>query len=143
MPGRNTHIPIGVFCSICASIFLCNGYSMTFVRTVEFSFLGVVGAVFASLLPDIIEQPSNYRHRGFFHSKRIAIVLTIAMSICLVLFFIVALSDPYSSFEFSLLSILTNPDPLHPYYIWFVFSICLGYLLHLAVDSQTKMGLPD
>ena len=69
-------------------------------------------------LPDIVEPATFWNHRNIFHSKYMLITLIIVI----ILLIIWIVSYP----KISLL-----------YWV----SICLGYVLHLILDSGTKRGL--
>lgn len=75
--------------------------------------------LFTTILPDILEPPTSYTHRQFFHSKR---VLTFLSKYCLVIFFILGL--------------------FFNFFLYLFFGVG-GYLLHLLGDWTTPMGLPD
>ena len=81
-------------------------------------FHALVGGAIGSILPDIIEPADHYRHRAFFHSRSLLKYLLIGTLVSLVLSF---------------------PVPI----FWFMFYACIGYVMHLAADATTKMGLPD
>jgi len=70
-----------------------------------------------SILPDLIEPPTSYKHRSTFHSWKI---LKIAALIAFITF----------AFSFAL--------PISQ----LAFFFCAGYITHLLMDSTTKMGLP-
>ena len=82
------------------------------------SYFGYASAlIVGSVLPDIIEPAKNYKHRKYFHSKRFLKVLAIS----LIPFFIIGIFNNL--------------------FLYGLFLI-IGYILHLGLDSSTKMGLP-
>ena len=72
-----------------------------------------IAAISGSIIPDILEPPTNWAHRGLFHSKRI-------LKITGTVFLLTALMKLY-----------------------IVSSFFLGYASHLLADATTKAGLPD
>lgn len=74
------------------------------------SFIGV-------LVPDRLEPANNYKHRSFFHSKRMLKKLVLVMLICFGIGFFA-------------------------HWLWYVSSFALGYIVHLLGDATTPMGLP-
>jgi len=75
--------------------------------------IAVVTLIIGSIAPDLIEQSKgNYMHRKLFHSKR-------ALLLALILLVITYSSTP----------------------LW-ITTFFLGYVIHLGMDSRTKMGLP-
>jgi phosphatidylserine synthase len=81
-------------------------------------FLFLIG----SLAPDLIEpaQIHSFRHRRFFHSWKLLKIISILTIIVIILWLI---------FKFSVLL--------------YIGSFLLGYIIHLLLDSMTKMGLPS
>jgi len=71
-----------------------------------------------SILPDIIEPAKHYTHRNYFHSKRFLKALYISLIPLILIGFFV-----------------NN--------IFYIFFLIIGYILHLWLDSTTKMGLPN
>ena len=81
-------------------------------------------AVFAgSILPDLLEPPTNSRHRGFFHSKKMLKGTGIVFMGTALLWLLPEVSQKNVPFVLS--------------------ALALGYLLHLAADSVTPRGLPQ
>jgi hypothetical protein len=74
-----------------------------------------------SLVPDLIEPASkhSFRHRSFFHSWRLLKIISIPTVVIIILWLI---------FKFSILL--------------YIGSFLLGYIIHLLLDSMTKMSLP-
>ena len=73
-----------------------------------------------SILPDLIERPTNSMHRKFFHSW-----------FMLALIFI-------SSFVLAFVVIPRFDDQI---YIYLIFGFSLGYFSHLLLDATTKGSL--
>jgi len=76
-----------------------------------------------SLAPDCFEPASYWTHRGFFHSQKLLKILFIAVAIIGFLEIIF-----YSIFKLQ--------------FFVFIGSFLVGYILHLLLDSTTKMSLP-
>ena len=73
--------------------------------------------IFGSILPDILEPAYGYNHRSFFHSVIFLKIISIALLLTIIVAF------------------------LKPFY-FYISSLIAGYILHLLMDSQSKMGLP-
>ncbi len=117
MPRRETHYTIA-FVLLILVYFLMNKLGL-------FSYFGYAVAILVgSVLPDVIEPAiSNgnrkaWQHRQVFHSKRTlkGILILIIPVLILGMFFNIFL---------------------------YLFFGLIGYILHLLMDSTTKMGLPD
>lgn len=122
MPRRLTHIVGGIVLTIPLVGLSYWGFSeefdylqLTFILLISF-----ISAFIGSILPDIIEKPTNPDHRKFFHSWFILSIFFIASFVfCFVL---IPLYDTKS-------------------YIYIIFAFLLGYLSHLLLDATTKKGL--
>jgi hypothetical protein len=81
-------------------------------------FLFLIG----SIAPDYIEpsRVHSFRHRRFFHSRKLLKIISIVDIITIILWLI---------FKIPVLL--------------YVGSFLLGYVIHLLLDSMTKMGLPS
>ena len=91
--------------------------ALTFRAIVDI-FIALIGGYIGGVFPDWFEPGTNRRHRGFFHSRIMLIIL-----IVLVIFIQLAgLGSHY-------LDLLAT-----------VF--CFGYISHLLLDSLTPAGLP-
>lgn len=91
------------------------------VGYVLYQFLNIGGSAFfplviGSVLPDVLEPAADYKHRGFFHSKRVLKKMPVSVLIG----FIIGWSTGYYHLFFGL----------------------LGYSTHLLCDATTPMGLP-
>jgi Predicted membrane-bound metal-dependent hydrolase (DUF457). len=102
-----------------------NGYFVNALITPVFGIssnglwlVGAFAAALGSVLPDQIEPATHWTHRAKFHSKK-------ALKFTIQIFGITAFIGLFSSIFF------------------YIASFFLGYLLHLLVDSTTKMGLPS
>jgi len=82
----------------------------------SFTVWAIIAVVFGALLPDMLEPAVDYTHRKFFHSWLFLIVVIVAG-------FVLKL---FGGFVGSLIALA-----------------CLGYAVHLLMDSRTPMGLPD
>ncbi len=77
-----------------------------------------IAVVLGSVIPDILEAPTNWMHRGLGHSKRALkftgkiLVLTTLIGLFFSIFYIIS-------------------------------SFFLGYVFHLLADATTEVGLPD
>ena len=116
---RSTHLFTGVLVFI--------GFSLVLEavnKTHGFPWIyGLIIVSIGSILPDILEPATSWRHRGIFHSMRVLLII-------LPLFCIVSLITLIVSFF--------SPSNLF-YYLACFF---LGYAFHLLVDSLTPRGLP-
>lgn len=118
--NRQEHLTIGVMAFILFYIFIhliikISGYPF---------FFAFIAVELGSIIPDILEPPDNWMHRGSRHSKR-------ALKITGKIFAVTALIGMLSYFVpiFSVFIVLSN--------------FFLGYATHLLADSTTKVGLPD
>lgn len=77
-----------------------------------------IAAVLGSIIPDILEAPTNWMHRGLGHSKRALRLVgkILAVTTLIGLFF---------------------------YIFYIISSFFLGYVFHLLADATTEVGLPD
>jgi membrane-bound metal-dependent hydrolase YbcI (DUF457 family) len=112
MPNRGTHIGIGIGLVILLSYVLNN-----YLRLTNIDSFALLGVLLGSIIPDILDPPTSYKHRRFFHSKRVRKYMGY-VSIGVVLVIITPLLNAVTFF-------------------------CLGYFLHLMADSTTPMGLPE
>ncbi len=92
----------------------------------------LLAVVLGSILPDILEPPTSWMHRGVYHSKRALksiekiFVVTVFIGILVPAFVGIFV---YVVYIFSIFYVISN--------------FFLGYTLHLLADSTTKVGLPD
>ena len=108
MPDKFTHIFIGVVGAVAISLILKADIGIVFIS-----------ALIGSVIPDILDPPIDYKHRKYFHSKRVLSYLL------------------HFWFFFLLITIITD--------LWLVDVVLYGttgYILHLLLDSTTPMGLP-
>jgi hypothetical protein len=98
--------------------------SLLHTPTRELFLLGLFAVVTGSLMPDILETPTSWRHRGIFHSKR-------------------ALKCMAGTFGITAaIGVLPFPFILHAFLFYSLSCFALGYLCHLLADAITKRGLP-
>ena len=118
---KGAHLIIGILA------FLGYAYLFSLIRetTSEFFIPGLFAVVTGSLMPDILEAPTSWRHRGICHSKRALI--------CMVGTFGITAAA-------GLLPSLLIP---HAFLVYGISCFALGYLFHLLADSTTKRGLPE
>jgi len=109
--NRKEHLGIAVFLMIVISFLL-------FKLGLENFVYYMIPMYITSILPDLLEPATDYKHRRFFHSKRILKVLS---TYVLGITFIAAL--------------LFN-------WVFYIFFGVVGYILHLLLDWTTPMGLP-
>ncbi len=122
MPRRLTHIVGGFVLSIPLVGVSYWGFSEDFdyLQLTLILAISVVCAFVGSILPDVIERPTNPDHRKFFHSWFMLSAFFIASFVtCFVLI------------------------PLYDtkIYVYLIFAFLLGYLSHLLLDATTKKGL--
>ena len=85
--------------------------------------LGIIAVVTGSLIPDILEPATSYRHRGLFHSVMAFIASVFLFGSTALIAVAIAFFSDFSAF-----------------YIASCFF--LGYMFHLLADAMTPMGLP-
>jgi membrane-bound metal-dependent hydrolase YbcI (DUF457 family) len=118
--NKEQHVVIGIiiFC-----IFTWLLYSLVKIPS-NIIIYGLIGAIFGSIIPDILEPASNWMHRGLGHSKR---ALKFIGKIFIVTAFLGALAFFNSLF----------------FIFYIISSFFLGYVAHLLADATTPVGLPD
>jgi len=112
--NKNQHIVFGIL-SFLPYYLVFNSIHEIENQVILYSILSVL---IGSIIPDIIEPATNWKHRGYGHSKRILIRLAQFLLL------------------FSFIAIFFQ-------YVLIVSSFLLGYLIHLLADSTTKIGLMD
>jgi Ca2+/Na+ antiporter len=120
MPRKEVHIAIA-FASIFLIWFVVGKKFLSLFTGWTFLiawFLFLIG----SLAPDYIEPAykHSFKHRSFFHSWRLLKMVSIPTVVIIVFWLI---------FKFSILL--------------YMGSFLLGYIIHLLLDSMTKMSLPS
>jgi membrane-bound metal-dependent hydrolase YbcI (DUF457 family) len=118
--NRPEHVGIGIVSWVLYDILL-HLVNENFGSVILYALIAVV---LGSIIPDILEPPTNWMHRDIYHSKR---ALKLTGKIFAVTALIGLLS--YFFYIFSVSYILSN--------------FFLGYTSHLLADSTTKTGLPD
>lgn len=118
--NRPEHVGIGIMSWVLYDILL-HLVNENFGSVILYALIAVV---LGSIIPDILEPPTNWMHRDIYHSKR---ALKLTGKIFAVTALIGLLS--YFFYIFSVSYILSN--------------FFLGYTSHLLADSTTKTGLPD
>jgi len=118
--NRQEHVMIGL---IVFSLFTWIFYNIVKIP-INMIIFGGIGALFGSIIPDLLEPATNWMHRGTCHSKR-ALKFTVKVFAIVVLIGLL-------SFFFSTFLI---------FYI--IASFFLGYIAHLLADATTTVGLPD
>lgn len=118
---KGAHLIIGIL-AFCGYAYLL---SLLHTTTRELFLLGLFAVVTGSLMPDILEAPTSWRHRGIFHSKRLLK--------CMVGTFGITAAT----------GVLPSPLIPHPFLIYGLSCFALGYLCHLLADATTKRGLPE
>ena len=121
---RNSHLLIS-FSTILFMYALYLSWHESESERVYFEFWGVISIIFAGLvgglLPDILEPPVHWTHRGFFHSLELLGFL--------VFFLLIGWASSISRIH----------DPI----ALFIFLTMISYCSHLLADSTTRMGLPS
>lgn len=112
--NRNGHIAIGLI------VFAIYVWILLQVRPIDTDILAISGttSVLGSVLPDFIEPSTDFRHRGFAHSKEIL------------------------KKSASILPLISLAVVVLPLFLT-IFSALLGYTLHLVADSTSTVGIPD
>jgi mannose/fructose/N-acetylgalactosamine-specific phosphotransferase system component IIC len=118
---KGVHLVIGILA------FFGYAYLLGLIRetTTETFVLGFFTVATGSIMPDILEAPTSWKHRGIFHSKR-------ALKCMVGIFGITAA-----------ISLLPSPLIPHASIVYGLSCFALGYLFHLLADSTTKTGLPE
>lgn len=117
---KGAHLIIGLLA------FLGYAYLLSLIRetTSEAFLLGLFAVITGSLMPDILEAPTSWRHRRVFHSKR-------ALKCMAGIFGITAV-----------IGVLSSTLIPHAALVCGLSCFALGYLCHLIADATTKRGLP-
>ena len=118
--NRKQHLTIGTIAFIVYTYFIFLIIKIS-GDTIIYAFIAVV---LGSIIPDILEPPTNWMHRGLGHSKR---ALRFTGKIFAVTALIGLLS--YIAVIFSVFYVISN--------------LFLGYAFHLLADATTEIGLPD
>jgi len=113
MPSRQTHASIVL--SIPLLVWLIVGSKVLNLTFLISSILFVLG----NLAPDYIEPSYHFTHRSFYHSQKLLKILAIFTAIAAVIWMI-----------------------FKSRFFLFIVSFPTGYIIHLLMDSTTKMGLP-
>ena len=104
--NREEHLTIGVIAFFAYTYFIDYFSS----DAIGYAF---IAAVLGSIVPDILEPPTDWAHRDVFHSVR-------ALKLTGMIFVLTALVGLYT-----------------------ISSFFLGYVCHLLADATTEVGLPD
>lgn len=112
--NRQQHLTIGAIAFIVYTYLIYFAIKIS-IDTIVYAFIAVV---LGSIIPDILETPTNWMHRGLGHSKR---TLKLMGKILIVTAIV--------GFLFSIFYIIS--------------SFFLGYVFHLLADATTEVGLPD
>ena len=116
---RQTHLAIG---AIAFLAYTCPLYLLLEIPA-NTMLMGFFAALLGSVIPDVLEPPKNWTHRGLGHSRR-------ALKFSAEIFAILAA-----------LGVLQFYIPV--LYLSYVTScFFLGYLVHLLADAVTPAGLP-
>jgi inner membrane protein len=115
MPSKKIHI-LSAF--ILAFVLILLFSLLSGVNITETNELFALMTIIGTIVPDLIEPARNYRHRKIFHSKLMLKILVIVFFITIIL---------------GLIGL---------YFMYFASAFIAGYILHLILDSLTKMGLP-
>jgi membrane-bound metal-dependent hydrolase YbcI (DUF457 family) len=108
-----------------AVAFLAYTCLLSMVETIPAStiLMGLFAVLFGSVMPDVLEPPVHWTHRGLFHSRG-------AMKLAAGLFAVCALSG------------LLQGSVRDLTLAYLASGFFLGYTLHLLTDSATPAGLP-
>ena len=118
--NRQQHVIVGLI-SFFLYTYLIYYLSKIFPDTIV---MGLIAVVLGSVIPDILESPKNWMHRGLGHSKR-------ALKFTATIFVITAFLGLFSSI-------------INVFSIFYIISsFFLGYIFHLLADATTEVGLPD
>jgi len=117
---KGAHLFIGIIA------FLAYAYLFSFIVRIPTDglILGFFGVLIGSVIPDYLEPPTNWMHRGIGHSIRALKFVTTIFAITTVCGIISFLVSTFSMF-------------------FLIACFFLGYLMHLLADATTEVGLPD
>jgi membrane-bound metal-dependent hydrolase YbcI (DUF457 family) len=116
---RQTHLLIG------ALAFIAYTYPLYLILKVPMNtmLMGFFAVLLGSVMPDVLEPPRDWTHRGRGHSLR-------AMKFTGWLFVFTAVVGLFQVY-------------IHDLYLFYLASgFFLGYAMHLLADSMTPAGLP-
>ena len=117
---KGEHLFIGVIAFLVYTYFL----SLIVRIPSDGSIFGLFSCLIGSVIPDFLEPPTNWMHRGIGHSKRALKFVTIIFAITTICGLIVFLISTFSIF-------------------YLISCFLLGYAIHLLADATTEVGLPD
>ncbi|MCZ7394152.1 MAG: metal-dependent hydrolase [Candidatus Methanoperedens sp.] len=112
--NRQQHLTIGVIAFLAYTYLIYLAIKISSDAIVY----ALISAVLGSIIPDILEAPTSWMHRGLGHSKRALkltgkiLVITALVGLLFSIFYIIS-------------------------------SFFLGYVFHLLADATTEVGLPD
>jgi len=112
--NKNQHIVIGTIIFVLYLIFFFLMHPID-SQVIVFSYVALLAG---SIIPDVVEPASDWKHRGFGHSKRVLKKMALVFFVCSLIAIV---------FQYSLI----------------VSSFLLGYIVHLLADATTKVGLMD
>lgn len=117
---KGEHLFIGVIA------FLAYTYFLSFIVRIpsDGSIFGFISCLIGSVIPDFLEPPTNWMHRGIGHSKR-------ALKFVTTIFAITTIGG--------IISFLISTSSI----FYLISCFFLGYLFHLLADATTEVGLPD
>ena len=116
---RQTHLVIG------ALAFIAYTYPIYLLEKIPAGtiLLGFFAALFGSVMPDVLEPPRHWTHRGLGHSRRV-------MRFSVWVFALTAVLGLFQTWN-------------HELYLSYLASgFFLGYVMHLLADATTPAGLP-
>jgi inner membrane protein len=116
--GRKTHTIAGVLVSL---IIFSDLVSKGLVLSPMILPVVLASSAFGAMLPDLIEPPRNRRHRKFFHSLVLLVLLLVFLHNAYALLLTGGLADEVA---------------------FGLFFAGAGYASHLVLDALTPSGLP-
>jgi small-conductance mechanosensitive channel len=118
--NKQQHLIIGILSFLVYAYF---DYALIKI-SYDIILFGLIAVVLGSIIPDILEAPQNWMHRGLGHSKR---------------------ALKFTGKIFGITTILGLFSMIVPYFFIFfiISSFILGYGVHLLADATTEVGLPD
>ena len=122
MSNRLTHVAVGFIFSVplVGISYYLFSKDFQYLRLTLILSISTLPIFIGSILPDIIERPTNPGHRKFFHSWFMLSVVFIAS-------FVIAFV------------VIPRYDNL--LYVYLIFGFLLGYFSHLLLDATTKSSL--
>lgn len=125
MSNRSTHLAgAALVVNTCEGLSLYlekkQGQDINILTVIKSLSIANISGALGAVLPDILDPPTDWRHRKFFHS--------VVMAVALVIFLVLLYKKQV---------LIENEDLKR-----FLKYLGIGYGVHLVQDACTPMGLP-